>query len=126
MRRMTMLVALVAALVAPTRAEAQEIPESSTERELRAMVAEPTAAEADRQLIESFLETEAVEEVAADHGLDLERAKHGVRALDAEASSDLADRVRDLQEELVGGDTLIITSTTVIIILLILLIFAVD
>lgn len=65
--------------------------------------------------------------VADDHDLDLdlEKMKSGVRALDEQASADLAKRVQDVQDDLVGGDTFVITSSTIIIILLIIILIVV-
>lgn len=123
MKRITIALTLAAATLIPMQARAQETATTDVERELRGMVAEPTEADLDRKTVESFLDRDDVAEVAAEHGFDVERMKRGVETLDADASSDLAKRVADAQEEMaqVGGDTFVITSTTIIIALLIII-----
>jgi hypothetical protein len=96
------------------------------EAELRAMVAAPTPADGDRQVVREFLDRVDVSDVVTTLGLDRERLETGVNTLEADAAADLARQVRALGDEadLVGGDTIVISATTVIIILLIILIVA--
>jgi hypothetical protein len=90
------------------------------------MVAEPTPADRDRQLVREFLDRVDVNDVVSALGLDRERLETGVNTLEADAAADLVRQVRALGDEadLVGGDTIVISATTVIIILLIILILA--
>jgi hypothetical protein len=104
----------------------QDAPAQDLEAELRAMVAEPTPADRDRQLVREFLDRVDVNDVVSALGLDRERLETGVNTLEADAAADLVRQVRALGDEadLVGGDTIVISATTVIIILLIILILA--
>jgi hypothetical protein len=104
----------------------QDASAQGLEAELRAMVAEPTPADRDRQVVREFLDRVEVSDVATALGLDRERLETGVGTLEADAAADLGRQVRALEDEadLVGGDTIVISATTVIIILLIILILA--
>jgi uncharacterized protein (DUF3084 family) len=104
----------------------QDASAQDLEAELRAMVAEPTQADRDRQVVREFLDRVDVSDVVTTLGLDRERLETGVNTLEADAAIDLARQVRALGDEadLVGGDTIVISATTVIIILLIILILA--
>jgi len=104
----------------------QDASAQDLEAELRAMVAEPTPADRDRQVVRAFLDRVDVSDVVKALGLDRERLETGVNTLEADAAIDLARQVRALGDEadLVGGDTIVISATTLIIILLIILILA--
>lgn len=126
MKRISILLAVAAAFLLPGHVQAQVSETGTVESELRSMIADGTEAQADRQAILDFLDDEAVADVATRNGLDIESMKDEVQTLDGDASSDLANRVRDVQEKAqVGGNTVVITSTTVIIVLLILILIAV-
>ncbi|MDX1495054.1 MAG: hypothetical protein R3253_13380, partial [Longimicrobiales bacterium] len=119
MKRISILLALTAAFLLPGQLQAQVVETGAVEAELRSMITEDARATADRDVILDFLNDDGVAEVATRNGLDIEAMKTEVQAMDGDASSDLAERVRDLQQEAqVGGDTIVITSTTVIIVLL--------
>lgn len=126
MRKLIPAVLFAASLLAPGQMQAQEA-NGELERELRSMVIEPSPAEADRAVLKDFLDRDDVQEVASERGIDAERLQDRVATLDGEEASELAQRVRDVQDDLdqVGGDTLVISATTVIIILLIILLVAV-
>lgn len=125
MKRFTVLLALVALFSLGGEVRAQEAGSQDVRQELRTLVAEESPADADRAEIADFLQREDVEQAAAERGIDLERVRAGVRTLDAGEAGTLAEKVRDVDAALAGGDTLVITTTTIIIILLILLIIAV-
>ena len=126
MKRISILLALTAAFLLPGQLQAQVVETGAVEAELRSMITEDARATADRDVILDFLNDDGVAEVATRNGLDIEAMKTEVQAMDGDASSDLAERVRDLQQEAqVGGDTIVITSTTVIIVLLILILIAI-
>lgn len=126
MRKLIPAVLFAASLLVPGPIQAQEA-NGELERELRGMVTEPSPAEADRAVLQDFLDRDDVQEVASERGIDAERLQDRVATLDGEEASELAQRVRDVQDDLdqVGGDTLVISATTVIIILLIILLVAV-
>lgn len=127
MKRTLIGLALTTSMLLPIPARAQEISAADIEWELRRMVAEPTEADHDREVVRDFLERDDVAEVASAHGVDVDRLKDGVQTLGVEESAALAQRVRDIQDQspLVGGDTFVITSTTVIIILLVIILIKV-
>jgi hypothetical protein len=124
-RRTAIAVALGVALLIPGTLMGQDASARSVEDELRSMVVEDAPGDVGREAVLTFLDREDVAAVADEHDLDLDDIKAGVRALDVEASADLADRVQDVQGDLVGGDTFVITSSTVIIILLIIILIIV-
>jgi len=120
MRYATTALALAATLFLPTGLVAQVDTNTSVQSELRAMlVAERPAS--DREVVLGFLADEAVADVAASRGLDVEELEARVRTMDQSSASDLADRVRQANGEMVGGDTFVIGSTTLIIVLLVLI-----
>lgn len=123
MKPMTSILAVTALLFAGGELQGQEARGSDYEAELRAMVAEPGPSERDRELLRDFLSRADVAEIAAEHGLDVERLEAGVNTLESEAVADLARQVRSMGDEaaLVGGNTIVISATTVIIILLVLI-----
>ncbi|MDX1646690.1 MAG: PA2779 family protein [Longimicrobiales bacterium] len=127
MQRIVAALLLTASVLLPGQLRAQAESPEDLERELRSMVVSPTAADVDRQMILDFLDREDVRDVATGHGVDPEGLQDRVATLDDESTSELADRVRGVQEDLaqVGGDTFVITSTTVIIILLVLILILV-
>lgn len=126
MKKLIPVVLLGATLLAPGQIQAQEA-NGDLERELRSMVTEPSPADADRAVLRDFLDRDRVQEIAGERGIDAEQLQGRVATLDGEEASELAQRVRDVQDDLdqVGGDTLVISATTVIIILLIILLVAV-
>lgn len=125
MRRTALAIALGAALLVPGQLVGQDATAQSVEHELRSMVVDDASGDLDREAVLEFLERDDVATVAEEHDLDLEKMKSGVQALDQEASADLANRVQDVQDDLVGGDTFVITSSTIIIILLIIILIIV-
>lgn len=125
MRRTAMAIAVGAALLIPGQLMGQDAGAQSVEDELRSMVVEEPSDDLDREAVLDFLERDDVAAVAAEHDLDVEEMKDGVRALDDDASADLAKRVQEVQDDLVGGDTFVITSSTIIIILLIIILLIV-
>lgn len=126
-RTYTLCATAVAVLALASEARAQEPRSAAVEGELRAMVAQPSAADADRATVRDFLGRDDVRATAERSGLDLERLRRGVETLDAGAAADLADRTRAVEDDLdqVGGDTLVISSTAIIIALLVIILVVV-
>jgi len=121
MRHATAVLAITAALVTATPAQAQEA-QAPNQDVLRALVTTPSAAERDRAVVQRFLDRDQVKRAAQGAGIDLDRVKDGVATLGADQAGDLAQRVRDFdQQALVGGDTFVISSTFVIIALLVII-----
>lgn len=125
MHRLTLLLILVAMFAMSTEAQAQQTHDQEVRDELRSLVTGAEDARADRAALVDFLERKDVEHAAGEGGIDLERLKDGVGTLDNGDASRLAERVRDVEDQLAGGNTVVLTSSTVIIILLVLLIVAV-
>lgn len=125
MKRTALAMALGAALLVPGQLVGQDATAHGVEDELRSMVVEDASGDLDREAVLEYLERDDVATVAEEHDLDLEKMKSGVQALDQEAAADLAKRVQDVQDDLVGGDTFVITSSTIIIILLIIILIVV-
>ena len=103
--------------------QAQETSPLDLEGELRMMVAEPSAADGDRQVVLDFMDRAEVFETLAGLGLDADRLAARVNTLDDATLADLARQVRESQDQadLVGGNTIVLSTSTVIIILLILI-----
>lgn len=95
------------------------------EQELRTLVTAPTPADQDRKTVLDFLSRADVQRAASQRGIDTERLAAGVQTLGADEAASLAERVRDAEEELAGGDTLVISTTTVIIALLVIILIIV-
>ena len=127
MKKILTAALMIAALAAPPQVHAQDAGEAALEQELRDMVVQPTEAERDREAVQQFLERGDVQEIADDRGIDTERLQDRVATLDGEQTSQLAERIRDLEDDLeqVGGDTFVITSSTIIIILLVIILIVV-
>lgn len=125
MRQMTLLLAFVTALSFGSDLQAQQAQDQEVRQELRALVTQGDEAEADRAAVAEFLERGDVERVAAQRGIDVDRLKDGVATLGSEEAGDLAERVREVQDQLAGGDTFVITSTTIIIALLVIILIIV-
>ena len=123
MRVLPPVLALSLSLVLGGEVRAQETSTTDLESELRMMVAEPTAADLDRQTVRDFLERDDVREAVETSGMDAERLEARVATLEGEKLTELAERVRSMEQDgdLVGGSTIVISSTTLIIILLILI-----
>jgi len=123
MRPITSILAVTVLFFAAGELQGQEAPASDYEAQLRAMVAEPGAAERDREVVRDFLDRADVADLVAERGLDLERLKAGVSTIDSDVAADLSRHLRSAGEaaDLVGGNTIVISATTVIIILLVLI-----
>jgi branched-subunit amino acid ABC-type transport system permease component len=123
---------LLSILIAAPRAVAQSqgrshaAPPAAIDQALQQHV---TAVDADRAVVQRLLARPDVKALAADMGLDLQRAQTAVATIDGEQLSDLASQARQAEQELAGGQGSIRISTTLIIIALlvvILLIVAID
>jgi hypothetical protein len=125
MRRPILLLAILALLLPTAGLRAQDARDADVRDELRALVTDGGAAEADRRTVAEFLNRDAVERAAARGSIDLERLRDGVGTLGADEAQRLADRVRVVEDQLAGGDTFVITSTTVIIALLVIILIIV-
>jgi CO dehydrogenase/acetyl-CoA synthase alpha subunit len=125
-----MTVALVSIIGGSSDVSAQDVTEeAATEaavQSLRQLAAAPSPGAADRIVIREFLERDDVRAAADGRGIDLTRVAQAAATIDDEAAADMADRIRDLEEEaLAGGDTLVISASTVVIVLLVLILVAV-
>lgn len=125
--RFITLLAVAATLTFTSGLQAQDAQDTDVRDELRTMVTEEGQAADDRAVIVEFLERDDVERVAAEKGLDIERAKDGARTLGSGQAADLARKMLDVEADgaLVGGNTVVITTTTIVIILLILILLSV-
>lgn len=91
--------------------------------QLAATIAENVARQdADRAAIREALTHPQVREVAANLGLDFEKASAAVDTLSGYELTRAADAARQINEQLVGGASTVVISTTTIIIVLLLLI----
>ncbi|MFO7652315.1 MAG: hypothetical protein R6X25_00675 [Candidatus Krumholzibacteriia bacterium] len=79
-------------------------------------------AEADRQVIQDLLQREDVRALAANAGLDIERASAAAATLSGSSLESLAAQARAVDTDVAGGDNRVIISTTGIIIILLVLI----
>lgn len=115
-----------AALLAPAGLAAQEGHVLTAEELDRAAGGAVEEAEADRRAVLDVLERSRVREAAEGLGLELVQAREAVATLDGEELARLAERAREVDDALAGGnDTITISATTLIIILLVLLIILV-
>lgn len=124
MKRFTVALALIATFGLVTGAQAQEA-DTDLRAELQTMAAEDGSGEADRAVVSDFLERDDVQQVAAGNGISMERLESAVETLDGAQAATLAERVRQVQDQLAGGDTVVISVTTIIIVLLILVLLQV-
>lgn len=123
MRVIPTVLALSLALVVGGDLHAQEASTPVLEHELRMMVVEPLDVDADRQVLRDFLNRDDVRNAVTEAGLDADRLEARVSMLENESLADVANHVRDLEEEgdLVGGNTIVISGSTLIIVLLVLI-----
>lgn len=76
----------------------------------------------DREAIERVLKNEQVRKIAADAGIDLERAGAAAATLDEADVAAIAAQARAVNDTLAGGQSTVTISTTMIIIGLLVLI----
>lgn len=110
---------------ASPQAERQDV----TAAEIDAALARHAAtAQSDREAVLRVLQRREVQRIAEAMGLDLTRVEDAAATLDGEELERIAERAREVERGLAGGDTITFTTTTLIIILLfvILIIVAVD
>lgn len=113
-------------LSAPASAGAQERHVVEPGELDRAAAEHRSAEQAQRQEVLDALEKERVVEAAERMDVDLEEAKDAVRTLSGAGLEKAADRARDVNQALAGGnDTIVISTTTLIIALLVLIIILV-
>ena len=79
-------------------------------------------ADADRQAIQSMLQSSRVRQIAEAAGLDLAQASAAAAVLSGPELVKLAAQARAFNGNLVGGDSNVVLSTTAIIIILLILI----
>lgn len=117
-----MIVALLALIAVPAGLRAQDA-HVVDEAELRhAVAADADRAEADREAIRDVLARSDVQAVAERMGLDLEEARSALPTLSDEEASRLAERARQVDDQLAAGQESFTISTTWIIIGLLILI----
>ena len=81
--------------------------------------------QADRDAILALLARTEVRQIAARAGLSLEKAQAAVSTLQGQDLKDLASQARQVNNDLVGGNSNIVISTTTIIIVLLIVILIV-
>ena len=120
-------VASMLLVTVPSEVDGQHTAPDPGESALRALVAAPSPAAEDRAAIRDFLARDEVRDAATSHGIDLDRARQAAATLDDEAASDLAERIRTLQdgEVLAGGDRVVISGSVILIVLLLLILIAI-
>jgi hypothetical protein len=74
--------------------------------------------------VQRFLHDSRVIAIAAQMGIQTTELATGVRTMDEDLLSQLAERTQAADRDLAGGDTVVISSTVVIIVLLILILLA--
>lgn len=117
-----LIVAVLALIAAPAGTQAQE-PHVVDEADLRQAVArDGERATADREAIRQVLATPDVETVAERMGLDLDETRSALPTLTDEEASLLAERARQVDDQLAAGQESFTISTTWIIIGLLILI----
>lgn len=126
MRRFPLIAAcaILVPLASARPATAQE-GHAVTEGQLDRLIESRTIeTERDRDALRRFLNREDVQGVAAEAGLDLERAKDGIATLDDDEVGRLAERVEETETAL-ADNTIVISSTAIIIALLVLILILV-
>lgn len=123
MKTLSTMAALAALLTFAPPVAAQSAPAEAATDELRAIAAEAPPTDADRRVIERFLEREDVADAARDRDVDLHELQEKARTLDHAAAADIAERIRESgsDQDPVGGDAVVISSSAIVIALLILI-----
>jgi hypothetical protein len=122
----TLLVALLVCLTATTSSALAQHQRPADDAALaRAVRAHAARQDADRAAIRQALERPDVRNVAAAAGLDLDRAISVVSTLDGADLEQAGIIARNVNESLVGGQSITLNSTTIIIILLLVLLIVV-
>lgn len=112
---------------APEPASAQEEHVVEPAELSEAAAAHTTEEQARRDAVLEALEHERVEQVAAQMDVEMVEARDAARTLDGSALAKAAEKARELNRALAGGDTTITISTTALIIgLLVVLILVAD
>jgi hypothetical protein len=119
------LILIGSPVMAPASAisESHAVTGSELDDALNARAGEEAAA---RETVLKVLDLPEVRTVAAQAGLDLQRAAAAVSLLSGEALRRVADQSRQVNRALAGGsDTIVISTTTLIIILLVVILLVV-
>jgi hypothetical protein len=126
-RRLTALL-LVVVLAPSTGALADERHAVSPSVLAEAVSSRLQQQDADRAIIREAIEQPQVREVAAKLGVDLDRTRQLVETMSGDNLRDAAAAAAQINQALVGGQSMTISTTTIIIILLaiILIVVAVD
>lgn len=126
MRNAKVTLQILATSLFLTVSAAAEPPHAVQPSELQAAIERRVESQsAQRAEIQRLLSRPEVRELAAQYGLDIERAEASAANLDGEELQRLAAQAGAANAELEGGSALVITSTTIIIILLILILLLV-
>ena len=121
--RRSLAVILAALLVAPAaQAQTHVVPRTALAQAVQERVSQD---QADRDAILSLLARTEVRQIAARAGLSLEKAQAAVSTLQGQDLKDLASQARQVNNDLVGGNSNIVISTTTIIIVLLIVILIV-
>ena len=118
--RRTLAVFLAVLCMAPVAsAQSNVIGRSALDQAVQERVARE---QADREAIKTLLQRQEVREIAGKAGLSLEKAIAGASTLQGDDLRQLAERARQVDNDLAGGASTIVISTTTIIIVLLLVI----
>jgi hypothetical protein len=115
-------VVLFCILVLAPRADAQSSHVATSAAIDEALQQHVDSGDADRALVLRVLEQPAVRELAAELGVDVQRAKSAVTTLEGEPLSRLAAQAQQVDQALAGGQGAVTISYTLIIIGLLVLI----
>jgi len=109
----------------PFPASAQETTDDPAEGVEAVLEKRAGDSESDRTSLLEFLKQENVEEIASNHGIDLEDLEGRLSTMSDQEISNLWSEIQALDDGLAGGDTITIASSTLIIILLIIILIQV-
>ena len=124
--RSTVVVVLLAVMLAPSLAFAGQAAQSANSQSLSAIAADHAAKkQADRQMILGVLDRQDVRQVANGAGLPLDKAKAAVAALDGKELAQVAAQAQQVNDALAGGQTITLSVWLIIIALLVVILIVV-
>ena len=120
--RGTVVMILLAVMLAPALAFAGQAAQVSSSQSLSAVAADHAAKkQADRQTILNVLNREDVRKVAKDAGLPLDKVAAAVATLDGQELAQVAAQAQQVNDALAGGQTITLSVWLIIIALLIII-----
>jgi hypothetical protein len=124
--RGTVVVILLAVMLAPSLAFAGQAAQAPNSQSLSAVAAEHAAKkQADRKMIRSVLERDEVRQVAKHTGLSIEKAAAAVATLDGPELAQVAAQAQQVNDALAGGQTITMSVWLIIIALLVIILIVV-